>query len=331
MLKNIYSNMKIKSSNLGSKIKNLKNLNLGSSLKNLNVSLNFKNLNSVLNYTKLKNINTYMNINKLLNYSFNKNYISISVLKYDPFLNNTPWVQTWILSRHNISPMMLDSLFALKDKIDESLSFRRSCREGICGSCAMNVNGINTLVCTKNIKKENKKKYHVFPLPHMPIIKDLVVNMDHFYYQYKSIDPFLKTKSLLSTNMHNIFGKYLTSIDIETYDFKSENIQSKSDRLLLDGLYECILCASCSTSCPSYWWNQDKYLGPAVLLQSFRWIIDSRDDEIIKRLENLNDDYKLYRCHTILNCVQTCPKKLSPAKAISNIKTLIKLSSLESN
>lgn len=288
-----------------------------------NIIQNFKELNINSFFLKEKVNNAYISLSSL----FHSEYISIFLFKYDPFLNNAPWVQTWVLSRSEISPMMLDSLFLIKNNNDESLSFRRSCREGICGSCAMNVNGINTLVCTKNIKKESKSKYYIFPLPHMPIIKDLVVNMDHFYYQYKSIDPFLKTKSLLSMDMHSIFGEYLTSIDIEVFDFKSENVQSKSDRLLLDGLYECILCASCSTSCPSYWWNQDKYLGPAVLLQAYRWIIDSRDDEVINRLEGLNDEYKLYRCHTILNCVQTCPKKLSPAKAISNIKTLIKLSS----
>ena len=303
-----------------------KNNILNSIMKNTNVLNNinniiktFSDLNLIISFLNNKGNNIYASLNSF----FTSDYISFYIFKYDPFYNNVPWIQSWVLHRSDISPMLLDNLFILKNNNDESLSFRRSCRDGICGSCAMNVNGINTLVCTKNIMKESKNKYYVFPLPHMPIVKDLVVSMDHFYNQYKSIDPFLKTRSFLSLELSYFFGEYFNSVDIEIYDFKSENIQKKNERILLDGLYECILCASCSTSCPSYWWNQDKYLGPAVLLQAYRWIIDTRDDDMLNRLYHLDDKYKLYRCHTILNCVQTCPKKLSPAKAIDSIKSLV--------
>jgi succinate dehydrogenase/fumarate reductase iron-sulfur protein len=160
----------------------------------------------------------------------------------------------------------------------------------------------------------------------MPVLKDLVVDMKHFYEQYKSINPFLQTQSLLSLTdlfKRQLFQSVYNNIEFFVASSNVENYQSKKNRQLLDGLYECILCACCSTSCPSYWWNRDKYLGPAVLLQAYRWVIDTRDDYVLERLDNLNDNYKLYRCHTILNCVQVCPKKLSPAKAISNIKTLL--------
>jgi succinate dehydrogenase / fumarate reductase iron-sulfur subunit len=162
----------------------------------------------------------------------------------------------------------------------------------------------------------------------MPVIKDLVVCMKHFYEQYKSINPFLQTQSIFTLTpvlVTELFSSYRYNIEFIIIDPKFENKQSKINRLQLDGLYECILCACCSTSCPSYWWNRDRYLGPAVLLQAYRWLIDSRDDKITERLSYLNDQYKLYRCHTILNCVQVCPKKLSPAKAISNIKMLLLL------
>lgn len=232
--------------------------------------------------------------------------------------------------------MLLDTLFYIHNQLDESLSFRRSCREGICGSCAMNINGVNTLSCLYRVnylemlnEKNKNHTLNIFPLPHMPVIKDLVVCMKHFYQQYKSIDPFLKENSIFDlTNTVISQNKIMNNIKNITINLAKpliENIQSKADRNLLDGLYECILCACCSTSCPSYWWNRDKYLGPAVLLQSFRWIIDTRDDQLINRLNYLNDVYKLYRCHTILNCTQCCPKGLNPAKAISNIKGFIEL------
>src|SRR5690554_2225192 len=216
------------------------------------------------------------------------NSVSIYVLKFDPHYNDLPWIQSWFLSRDVLLPMLLDNLFYLKNTYDEHLSFRRSCREGICGSCAMNINGINTLACTKSIYIKPRNKYFIFPLPHMPIVKDLVVSMHHFYDQYKTINPFLQIKSLLSMKFSHYFNFFYKSLEVYVSNSSSENIQTKDNRYLLDGLYECILCACCSTSCPSYWWNQNKYLGPAVLLQSYRWIIDSRDDYIISRLVNLN-------------------------------------------
>lgn len=236
-----------------------------------------------------------------------KTYLTYRIYRYDPSIDDKPWIQVWYSSKEKVEPMLLDSLFFIKNNYDESLSFRRSCREGICGSCAMNINGVNTLACIYQSKANLtylNDTVSIYPLPHMPVIKDLIVSLKHFYQQYKSIDPYLKKKS--KTSM-------------------TENIQSRQDRFLLDGLYECILCACCSTSCPSYWWNKDRYLGPAVLLQAFRWIIDSRDEFTKERLTALQDSYKLYRCHTILNCVKTCPKNLSPVEAISSIKRLISL------
>lgn len=268
--------------------------------------------------------------------------LKINLFKYDPDKDINPYIQVWyfdLFAKINTeqikSEMLLDTLFYIHNQLDESLSFRRSCREGICGSCAMNVNGTNTLSCIYRINyldlynsTNTTSVLNIFPLPHMPIIKDLVVCMKHFYQQYKSIDPFLKEFSIFDiseTVMSNMNIKNIYNIQFTLAKPIMENIQSKADRNLLDGLYECILCACCSTSCPSYWWNRDKYLGPAVLLQAFRWIIDTRDDMLFERLNFLNDVYKLYRCHTILNCTQCCPKNLNPAKAISNIKGLIEL------
>jgi succinate dehydrogenase / fumarate reductase iron-sulfur subunit len=198
--------------------------------------------------------------------------------------------------------MVLDALIKIKGEVDSSLTFRRSCREGICGSCAMNIDGTNTLACTKAIE-DVKGDVKIYPLPHMPVIKDLVPDLTHFYAQLESVSPWLQTTKEAPGN--------------------KERLQSPEDRAKLDGLYECILCACCSTSCPSYWWNGDKYLGPAVLLQAYRWIIDSRDEFTGERLDDLEDPFKLYRCHTIMNCAKTCPKGLNPAKAISNIKQLL--------
>lgn len=195
--------------------------------------------------------------------------------------------------------MMLDVLLKIKDEQDSTLALRRSCREGICGSCAMNINGTNGLACLTRVDRDPSKVSRVAPLPHMFVMKDLVVDMSNFYAQYKHIKPYLQ-KTVPSN------GK--------------EHLQSKEDRAKLDGLYECILCACCSTSCPSYWWASDKYLGPAVLLNAYRWIIDSRDDFTEERLASLNDQYKLYRCHTIMNCTSVCPKGLNPGKAIAKIK-----------
>eukprot|EP01025_Chloroclados_australasicus_P011930 TRINITY_DN1536_c0_g1_i1.p1 TRINITY_DN1536_c0_g1~~TRINITY_DN1536_c0_g1_i1.p1 ORF type:complete len:300 (+),score=12.96 TRINITY_DN1536_c0_g1_i1:72-902(+) len=223
------------------------------------------------------------------------------VYRWNPDGSNKPEYQSYKVDINNCGPMMLDVLFKIKDEQDTTLSFRRSCREGICGSCAMNINGKNGLACLTKVDK-NSEPARVAPLPHMFVVKDLVVDMSNFYAQYKSIKPYLQRNE--------------KSIGKEFY-------QSKSNRSQLDGLYECILCACCSTSCPSYWWNQDKYLGPAVLLQAYRWIIDSRDDATAERLANLDDSYKLYRCHTIMNCAAACPKGLNPGKAIAKIKQSI--------
>jgi succinate dehydrogenase / fumarate reductase iron-sulfur subunit len=195
--------------------------------------------------------------------------------------------------------MVLDALIKIKNEVDSTLTFRRSCREGICGSCAMNIDGTNTLACTKSID-EVSGDIKIYPLPHMSVIKDLVPDLTHFYAQYASIEPWLKTDTPVEQGQ--------------------ERLQSVEDREKLDGLYECILCACCSTSCPSYWWNGEKYLGPAILLQAYRWLADSRDEASGKRLDALEDPFKLYRCHTIMNCTKTCPKGLNPAKAIAEIK-----------
>ena len=211
-------------------------------------------------------------------------------------------MDTYEVDLDDCGPMVLDAVMKIKSEIDTSLTFRRSCREGICGSCAMNIDGTNTLACTKAIS-DVKGDIKIYPLPHMPVIKDLVTNLKTLYKQLKSIKPWLMN------NKQN-------AID-------TENIQSRNDREKLDGLYECILCACCSTSCPSYWWNSDKYLGPAVLLQSYRWLQDSRDEERKERLKELDDTFKVYRCHTIMNCTQACPKGLNPAKAIAGIKQMI--------
>ena len=197
--------------------------------------------------------------------------------------------------------MVLDALILIKNKIDPTLTFRRSCREGVCGSCAMNIDGTNGLACTSSID-DVKGEARVYPLPHLPVIKDLVPDLTVFYAQYASIEPWLKTDSPSP---------------------QTEWRQSQDDRAKLDGLYECILCACCSTSCPSYWWNSDRYLGPAALLQARRWIIDSRDEATGSRLDDLEDPFRLYRCHTILNCAKACPKGLNPAKAIAEIKTML--------
>lgn len=213
-----------------------------------------------------------------------------------------PRIDTYEIDMDDCAPMVLDALIKIKDEVDSGLTFRRSCREGICGSCAMNIDGTNTLACTKPID-EIKGDVNIYPLPHMEVVKDLVPDLTHFYAQYESIKPWLQTSTPQPA------GK--------------ERLQSPEDRAKLDGLYECILCACCSTSCPSYWWNSDRYLGPAILLQAYRWIIDSRDEFTGERLDDLEDPFKLYRCHTIMNCAKTCPKGLNPAKAIAEIKKML--------
>lgn len=223
----------------------------------------------------------------------------LKIYRYDPDTQENPRIDTYEIDLNDCGPMILDALIKIKNEIDSTLTFRRSCREGICGSCAMNIDGTNTLACTKSIN-DITGDIKIYPLPHMKVVKDLVPDMTHFYAQYASIEPWIKSGTPLEK------GK--------------ERLQSEEDRQKLDGLYECILCACCSTSCPSYWWNGDKYLGPAILLQAYRWIVDSRDEAIGKRLDQLEDPFKLYRCHTIMNCTKTCPKGLNPAKAIAEIK-----------
>ncbi|MBA3582392.1 MAG: succinate dehydrogenase iron-sulfur subunit [Gammaproteobacteria bacterium] len=225
------------------------------------------------------------------------------VYRYNPDTPANPSVDIYDIDLDRCGPMVLDALIKIKNEIDATLTFRRSCREGICGSCAMNIDGTNTLACTKPID-DVSGTVKVYPLPHMPVVKDLVPDLTHFYAQYASIEPWLKTDSPAPPR-------------------DRERLQSQADRSKLDGLYECILCACCSTSCPSYWWNGDRYLGPAVLLQAYRWIIDSRDESAGDRLDQLEDPFKLYRCHTIMNCAKVCPKGLNPAKAIAEIKLLL--------
>jgi succinate dehydrogenase / fumarate reductase iron-sulfur subunit len=224
------------------------------------------------------------------------------VYRWNPDDGQNPRVDTYMVDREDCGPMVLDALIWIKTNIDPSLTFRRSCREGICGSCAMNIDGTNTLACTKGIDECRTDSVKIYPLPHMPVVKDLVPDLTRFYAQHASIEPWLKTS---------------------TPQPEKEWRQSAEDRDRLDGLYECILCACCSTSCPSYWWNGDRYLGPAALLQAQRWLIDSRDEATGERLDNLEDPFRLYRCHTILNCAQACPKGLNPAKAIAEIKKMM--------
>ena len=223
------------------------------------------------------------------------------IYRWDPDKNDNPRLDIYHVDLKNCGPMVLDAITTIKNETDPTLTFRRSCREGICGSCAMNIDGVNTLACTKPIM-EVKGKVKIFPLPHMPVIKDLVPDLTHFFRQLASIEPWLKRNE--STGL-------------------TENAQTVDERNRLDGLYECILCACCSTSCPSYWWNSERYLGPAALLQANRWIVDSRDMATEERLEQLDDTFKLYRCHTIMNCTNACPKGLNPAKAIGQIKKMI--------
>jgi len=233
-----------------------------------------------------------------------KNLLTVRVYRWDPEVPDNPRLDTFQLDRDRCGAMVLDALIRIKNQIDPSLTFRRSCREGVCGSCAMNINGRNALACTKAIE-DCGKTLTIHPLPHQSVIKDLVTDMTHFYAQYASVQPWLKT---------------LTPAPADR-----ERLQSPEERALLDDLYDCILCACCSTACPSYWWNSDRYLGPAALLQAWRWIADSRDEATGGRLDALEDPFKLYRCHTIMNCTDTCPKGLNPAKAIAEIKKLLAL------
>ena len=224
------------------------------------------------------------------------------IYRYDPDIGANPRYDTYTIDLDKCGPMVLDALIKIKNEVDPTLTFRRSCREGICGSCSMNMGGRNGLACTTPIA-ELKGEVTITPLPHMEVVKDLVPDLSHAYAQYASIQPWLQTESPAPA------GK--------------ERLQSPADRARLDGLYECILCFCCSTGCPSYWWNSDRFLGPAILLQAYRWIVDSRDEATGARLDDLEDPFRLYRCHTIMNCANVCPKGLNPAKAIAETKKLI--------
>ncbi|MDA7787770.1 succinate dehydrogenase iron-sulfur subunit [Sphingomonadaceae bacterium] len=227
---------------------------------------------------------------------------SFKIYRYDPDAGENPRYDKFEIDLDDCGPMVLDALIKIKNEIDSSLTFRRSCREGICGSCAMNLNGANGLACTTAMD-DLKGEIRITPLPHMDVVKDLVPDFTHFYAQYASIRPWLQTVSTTPS------GK--------------ERLQTPEQREKLDGLYECILCACCSTSCPSYWWNSEKFLGPAILLQAYRWLADSRDEMTGERLNELEDPFRLYRCHTIMNCANVCPKGLNPAKAIAETKKMM--------
>ncbi|MPV85943.1 succinate dehydrogenase iron-sulfur subunit [Ostreibacterium oceani] len=227
------------------------------------------------------------------------NIRTFKIYRWEPDTGENPRYDTYEIDMDQCGPMVLDALIKIKNEVDTTLAFRRSCREGICGSCAMNIGGENTLACTKAIE-DFKGTIDISPLPHMQVVKDLIPDLTHFYAQYASIKPWLQSDTPAPPD--------------------KERLQSIEDRTELDGLYECILCACCSTSCPSYWWNSERYLGPAALLQANRWIKDSRDEATGERLDALEDPFKVYRCHTIMNCTQACPKGLNPAKAIAEIK-----------
>ena len=223
------------------------------------------------------------------------------IYRFDPDSDRNPRLDTYEIDMGACGPMILDVLLRIKNEIDSTLTFRRSCREGICGSCAMNINGVNTLACTKPCG-EIRGDVRILPLPHLPVIKDLVADLSHFYAQYASILPWLQTRNAAPDR---------------------ERLQSKAEQEKIDRPAGCILCACCSTACPSYWWNSDRFLGPAALLAAYRWIIDTRDEATGERLDALEDPFRLYRCHTIMNCTEACPKDLNPARAIAEIKRLL--------
>jgi succinate dehydrogenase / fumarate reductase, iron-sulfur subunit len=224
------------------------------------------------------------------------------IYRWNPDDEKNPHTDIYEIDLDDCGPMVLDALIKIKNETDPTLTFRRSCREGICGSCAMNIDGTNTLACTKAID-DCKGDVKIYPLPHMPVVKDLVPDLTQAYAQYRSVEPWLQSDTPPPPD--------------------AERLQSVEERSKLDGMWECILCFCCTTSCPSYWWNGDRYLGPAVLLAAYRWIADSRDEHKGERLDALQDPFKLYRCHTIMNCAETCPKGLNPAQAIGEIKKLM--------
>ncbi|WP_028884243.1 succinate dehydrogenase iron-sulfur subunit [Taylorella asinigenitalis] len=230
-----------------------------------------------------------------------KRIVKFEIYRYDPDKDERPYMQKLDVELGPNDKMLLDALVRIKNDVDDSLSIRRSCREGVCGSDAMNINGKNGLACITNLR-DLKEPIVLRPLPGLPVIRDLIVDMTSFFNQYHSVKPYLIN---------------------EDHPPEKERLQSPEAREELDGLYECILCACCSTSCPSFWWNPDKFVGPAGLLQAYRFLADSRDQATSERLDNLEDPYRLFRCHTIMNCVDVCPKGLNPSKAISKIKEML--------
>lgn len=226
---------------------------------------------------------------------------TFEIYRYDPDSNGNPRLDRFEVDLDTCGPMVLDALIWIKNHVDPTLTFRRSCREGVCGSCAMNIDGGNWLACTRFIE-ETQAPARIYPLANMKIIKDLVPDLTHVLAQYEMIEPWLQTKTPAP---------------------ERERLQTPEDRAALDGYYECILCFCCTSGCPSHWWNGDRFLGPAALLQAWRWLTDSRDEATGERLDNLEDPFRLYRCHTILNCTRTCPKGLNPGKAIAEIKKVI--------
>ncbi len=231
-----------------------------------------------------------------------KNVRTFRIYRYDPDTGDNPRIDSYTLDMDECGPMVLDALIKIKNEIDSTLTFRRSCREGICGSCAMNIDGGNTLACTTACNSM-KGDVRIYPLPHMPVVKDLIPDLSHFYAQYASIKPWLQASTPPPPDR--------------------ERLQTKEEQERVDRPSACILCACCSTSCPSYWWNSDRYLGPAVLLAAYRWLVDSRDEATGERLDFLEDPFRLYRCHTIMNCTEACPKGLNPARAIGAIKQML--------
>jgi succinate dehydrogenase iron-sulfur subunit len=224
------------------------------------------------------------------------------IYRFNPDSGESPRIDTFALDVRSCGPMVLDALIQIKSAVDSSLTFRRSCREGICGSCAMNINGLNCLACTTSVQ-DLSADIRIYPLPHMPVVKDLVPDLTNFYAQYAAVKPWLQARTPPPPDR--------------------ERLQSKEDQEKIDRPAACILCACCSTACPSYWWNSDRFLGPAALLAAYRWIIDSRDEASGERLDELEDPFRLYRCHTIMNCTDVCPKDLNPAGAIAEVKKML--------
>jgi len=224
------------------------------------------------------------------------------IYRYNPDSGANPRIDSFEIEARSLGPMVLDALIQIKATFDSSLTFRRSCREGICGSCAMNINGINRLACTTSMQ-DLGAEIRIYPLPHLLVVKDLVGDLSNFYAQYAAVKPWLQAHTPAPPD--------------------HERLQSKEEQELIDRPAACILCACCSTACPSYWWNSERFLGPAALLAAYRWIIDSRDEATGERLDELEDPFRLYRCHTIMNCTDVCPKDLNPARAIAEIKKML--------